>query len=387
MVQNLSVPFDIRVWLEALALRDDGWAVSVICPRDQGEARFERLEDVDIYRYAAPPEAHGTISYMYEFAYGWTRTFLLSLRVLFRSGFDVIHACNPPDTLFLIGRFYRLFGKRFVYDQHDLCPELFRSRFAGGNPALHQALLWLERQTFSAADVVLSSNPSYREIALSRGQVDESSSYTVMSCPDLTGLDSVVPDESLRGDARYLACCIGVLNPQDGVDCLIEAARVVVKERGRSDVRFAVIGGGDDLEHLQRLTADYDLSDNVVFTGWVDRDRLMQYVAAADICVSPDPKNPLNDLSTSKSVMEYMALGRPVVAFDLRETRRMAGKAALYATPNEPEELADCIARLLDDADLRQEMSQIGKSRIAEGLSWEHSRQHLLEAYSSLALT
>jgi glycosyltransferase involved in cell wall biosynthesis len=385
LVENLTVPFDRRVWMECGALRRAGWQVSVICPTGEShQARYEELEGVHIYRYPPPPPAAGLLGYAWEFAYCWLRTAWLSLRVLRRHGFDVIHACNPPDTFWLLGRMLRPFGKRFLFDQHDLCPEVYLARFGsdreGGLP--HRGLLWLEQRTYRTADAVVATNESYRQVALDRGRVRPDRCFVVRSAPSRERFAVLRPvDPSLKRGRRFLVAYLGVMAPQDGVDHLIRAAHHLVRERARGDVSFTLIGAGDSFHELQGLTRRLGLEDFIQFTGRIPDAEVEVLLATADVCVSPDPKNPLNDVSTMNKVLEYMACGRPLVAFDLRETRISAGEGALYATPNRDEELAACIETLLDDAERRRRMGEYNRQRFLEQMAWEYSVTQLIAAY------
>ncbi len=385
LVENLTVPFDRRVWLESLALRGAGHEVAVICPTGEGYTqRYELRDGIHIYRYPAPPPTHGFLSYAWEFTYCWLWTAWLSLRVLRRHGFDVIHACNPPDTFWLLARIYRLLGKRFLFDQHDLCPELYLARFGPEREGTlpHRALRWLERLTYRSADLVITTNESYRQVAISRGGVSPERCFVVRSAPSRERFAVVrAVDLCLKRGRPHLVAYLGVMAPQDGVDHLVRAAAHLVHERGRQDVSFTLMGSGDSFDDLVGLTRKLRLEDHVHFTGRIPDEEVEVMLATADVCVSPDPKNPLNDVSTMNKVLEYMACGRPIVAFDLRETRVSAGEGALYAEPNRVEDLAVCIEGLLDDPERRKAMGEYNRQRFLSHMSWEYSVTQLLEAY------
>lgn len=386
LVENLTVPFDRRVWLEARALTEAGYLVSVICPTGPPHiAPYECLDGVHIYRYPAPPLTRSRLDYVREFTYCWMRTAWLTLRVSREQGFDVIHACNPPDTFWLLGLFYKVFGgKRFLFDQHDLCPEVFLSRFSekrGG--FLHGALLWLERCTYRTADLVVSTNASYREVAMGRGHMKPENVVIVRSGPERGRFAGVAPDPARRRGKRSLVAYLGVMGPQDGVDYLLRTAAALQK-RGRNDIAYTLIGSGDSYDDLVRLADELGLGQDVLFTGRIPDDEVEAILSSADVCVGPDPKNPLNDVSTMNKIIEYMALGKPVAAFDLRETRCSAGDGALYAVPNEVEDLADKIAILLDDPALRQKMGEYNRERFRASLAWEYSKSVLVDAYDRL---
>jgi len=386
IVENLTVPFDRRVWMEATSLTEAGFQVSVICPTGGEYTRaYERLEGVSIYRYRAPSPTQSHLSYFWEFFYCWLMTAYLSLRVLRREGFDMIQACNPPDTFFLLGWFYKALGKRFVYDQHDLCPEVYLARFKRQPNVLYRALLFLERLTYASADLVIVTNESYREVAIRRGHVPPERVVVVRSAPDLRRFRSAVPDPALKRGKPYLVAYLGVMAPQDGVDLLIEAIAYLVTVRQRNDIAFVLMGSGDSYEELRALAQSRGLEGIVTFTGRIPDDEVARTISTADVCVSPDPKNDLNDFSTMNKVLEYMALGRAVVAFDLKETRYSAGEAAVYATPNDPADFGDRILNLLADPARRAEMGRVGQERLRQRLSWTHSRAALVRSYARLA--
>jgi glycosyltransferase involved in cell wall biosynthesis len=385
--ENLPLPFDRRVWMELNALRAGGWQVSAICPMgDDWTAPHEVIDGIHIWRYPPPPLASGFASYVWEFLYCFLQTAWLSLVVLARCGFDVIHAANPPDTFWALAAVYKLFGKKYVFDHHDLCPELYVSRFGsereGSLP--HRVLRWLERAQFRTADLVISTNESYRQIAVTRGHVPPERVFVVRSGPSRERFATLRPvDEALKRGRRHLVAYLGVMAPQDGVDHLLRAARILA-DRGRSDVSYTLIGAGDSFHELQALARDLGLVDAVEFTGRIPDEQVERILATADVCVCPDPMNPLNDVSTMNKVLEYMACGRPIVAYDLREHRYSAGEGALYAEPNREDRLADGIAELLDDPERRERMGAYNRKRFLEAMAWEFSAGELLRAYRTL---
>ncbi len=383
--ENLPLPFDRRVWMELGALRDDGWQVSAICPTgDAWTARHEVIDGIHVWRYPAPPPARGFLSYAWEFFYCWLQTAWLSLVVAARRGFDVVHAANPPDTFWALAALYKLAGKRYVFDHHDLCPELYVARFGErvrGNLAF-RALEWLERMQFRTADLVISTNESYRRIAIARGHVDPARVVVVRSGPSRERFATVrAEDPALRRGRRYLVAYLGVMAPQDGVDHLLRAARLLLDRRGRDDVAFTLVGAGDSFAELRALAHTLALDGAVEFTGRVPDADVERVLATADVCVCPDPLNPLNDVSTMNKILEYMACGKPVVAYDLREHRESAGEGALYATPNREDDLAAKIEILLEDPERRRCMGEYNRRRFLESMSWEHSAGELLRAY------
>ena len=386
--ENLPLPFDRRVWMELGALRDAGWKVIAVSPMgERWTAPEEVIDGITLLRYPPPPPAKGALSYVWEFLYCWLHTARLSIVALARHGFDVIHAANPPDTFWAIAALYKPFGKRYVFDHHDLCPELYLARFGEERRGslLHRALGFLEWAQFRTADLVISTNESYRQVAISRGGFAEGRVVVVRSGPSRARFATVRPvDESLKRGRRFLVAYLGVMAPQDGVDHLLRAARVMVHDHGRRDVAFTLIGAGDSFDDLVALARKLDLEDCVEFTGRIPDAGVEKVLATADVCVCPDPRNPLNDVSTMNKVLEYMACGRPIVAYDLREHRFSAAEGALYAQPNREDDLAAKIETLLDDPERRRTMGAYNRQRFLERMAWEYSAGELLRAYEIL---
>lgn len=385
IVQNLPVPFDRRVWLEATTLTSHGYQVSVISPRDKGESTYAVLEGVAMYRYRVPVTAHGLIGYVVEFAYCWLVTAVLSVVVALREGFDIVHACNPPDTYFALAALYKLLGKKFVFDHHDLSPEMYQAKFTGRRGLLYRALLWLEKMTFKTADAVLATNESHKTIALLRGKVPKERIYVVRSGPDFARLRLVPPQPALKEGRRYLLAYLGEMCPQDGVDYLLRATQVLRDELGMRDVLLVLMGGGPALAQLREYARVLGLDGMVKFTGRVSDQDLCRYLSTADVCVDPDPKTEWADRSTMNKILEYMTFAKPIVAFDLTEHRRSAAQAALYARPNDERDFALRVKQLLLDEALRERMGAIGRRRVVEELSWEHTSANLLKAYRWLS--
>jgi len=389
LVENLSVPFDRRVWQESLALTRAGYDVSVICPRGatRDSEPFAEIEGVAIHRYPLTAATGGPAGYVREYPVALWRTLRIALRLARDGGrFDVVQACNPPDLLFLVALPFKLRGARFIFDHHDLVPELFESRFGGRGPLRTLAVL-LERVTFALADVVMSTNESYRQVAIRRGRMRPERVHVVRSAPDLSRFTPVPPDPDLRRGRRHLVAYLGVMGPQDGVDYALRAL-AHLKAMGRDDVQAAFIGGGDSFDGLVALSRELGLEDRVEFTGPVyDDEVLCRYLCTADVCLAPDPVSPLNDVSSMNKVVEYMALGRPIVSFDLRESRFSAGDAAVYAADDDERRFAELVAELLDDPARREEMGRIGRERVEASLSWSTSRENLLAAYADALRT
>jgi glycosyltransferase involved in cell wall biosynthesis len=362
IVQNLPVPLDRRVWMECRSLVAAGVDVSVICPKGPNDTRFEELEGVRIHRYRPAPQTTGALSYVVEFAYSWLVTAWLALRVWRRRRFDVIQACNPPDTFWALALLFRPFGVRFVYDQHDLCPEVFISRFGQMKGLALRGLRGLETGSYRTAAHVITVNESYREVALTRGRLASDRVTVVRSGPQPDRMRRGASVDALKNGRSHLCCYLGVMGPQDGVDLLIRAVDVLVNEEGRTDCHFALLGFGDCLDELQQLATDLGLDDWITFTGRADDVMIGEYLSTASLGLDPDPKNPLNDVSTMNKVLEYMAYELPVVTFDLKETRRSAEHAAYYVEPNDVRGFAAAIDRLLDDPERREKMGQIAAS-------------------------
>ncbi len=388
IVQNLPVPLDRRVWLECQALTAQGYLVSVICPKGPGDPSYQLLDGVAIHKYRPAPEARGVAGFALEFAWSWLRTALLSLRVRRQRGFDVIQACNPPDTYWLLARLWRGRGVRFVFDQHDLNPELFISRF--GEPASfaqrlqYRGLLWLERMTYRTADRVISTNGSYKAIAERRGGRDPRHVTVVRSGPDTTVMRPVYPDASVRGDAEVVLTYLGIMGPQDGVHNVLEVMDDLVHRRGRTGVRAVLMGFGDCLEELKEQCTALGLDDHVRFTGRVGPAEISQVLSAADIGLGPDEKTPLNDVSTMNKTMEYMAYALPSVSFDLVETRVSAGDAGVLVPPGDLTAFADAIERLIDDPAERARLGAAARRRVVAELDWKPQAEAYVGVFDEL---
>jgi glycosyltransferase involved in cell wall biosynthesis len=381
LVENLSVPFDRRVWQECTALRDTGWEVSVICPQGTGRDTepFVELDGVKIHRYPLKAATGGPLGYLKEYGSALRHTARLARQV---GPVDVVHACNPPDLFFLLARRFKRHGARFVFDQHDLVPELYLSRFNRGKDFLYRVVCWLERRTYRAADIVIATNESYREAALTRGGKRPEDVFVVRSAPKVERFHLVAPEPELKKGQPYLLCYLGVMGPQDGVDYALRSL-AKLRDLGRTDWHAAFVGAGDTFEAMKALSVSLGLADRVDFTGRISDEDLLRYLSTADVCLSPDPLNPLNDVSTMNKIMEYMAMSRPIVSFDLREARVSAGDAALYAPANDEAAFAKLIEALLDSPEDRARMGEIGRRRVAGPLSWDHSRASLLAAYAA----
>ncbi|MGH6737154.1 MAG: glycosyltransferase family 4 protein [Methyloceanibacter sp.] len=385
IVENLSVPFDRRVWSQARTLQRAGYEVSVICPKGKGaEAAYEVLEGIHVRRHALPIEAKGALAYPLEYVSALLFELWLAWRIFLTRGFDVIHACNPPDTIFLIGGLFKfLAGTRFVFDHHDINPELYEAKF-GRRDFFWRLLVWLERMTFKTADVSIATNGSYRRIAIERGGMAPGNVFVVRSGPDLARMEILPPRPELRQGRTYLVGYVGVIGQQEGIDLLLHAVRSIVRDHNRHDIHFGIVGGGPALRDMQALAMRLDVADYVTFTGRVPDHAFLEMLNTADVCVNPDRVNVMNDKSTMNKIMEYMALGKPIVQFELSEGRVSAGEASLYARPNDPRDMAEKIVTLIDDSARRQAMGTYGRERVLDALSWEHEAPKLLAAYDAV---
>jgi len=385
IVENLPVPFDRRVWAEARTLRDAGYDVTVVCPQSKfASDPVEVLEGIRVYRHPLPVEAAGKLAYLVEYATSLFWELVYACKVFRTTGFDAIHACNPPDLLFLIGATFKyLFGKKFIFDHHDLNPELFEAKF-GRRGILWHLLVLFERWTFAVADVSIATNESYRQIAITRGGMPPDRVFTVRSGPDLNRVRERPIEERWRNQRPHMAAYVGVIGEQEGIDLLLQAIAHVVRKRARTDLQMVIVGSGPQLATVRAFSERLGLTDYVTFTGRVDDDTLMTILSTADICVNPDRPNPMNDKSTMNKVMEYMALGKPVVQFDLAEGRVSAQESSLYARNTDVADFGDKILELMDDPERRAAMGAAGRRRVLNELSWSHEAPKLLGAYEAL---
>ncbi len=387
IVQNLPVPLDRRVWLECQALIASGYHVSVICPKGPGDPAREHIDGVDIFKYAPAPEAKGLLGFVWEFAYSWLRTAWLSLRVRRNRRFTVIQACNPPDTYWLLALLWRPFGVTFVFDHHDLNPELFISRFGeprGGLKGLeYRGLLWLERRTFHSAHRVISTNESYKAIAVQRGDRQPEEVTVVRSGPDTRRMRPIYPTNPRPAENINLVY-LGIMGPQDGVDQALLVIDELVHRRGRDNVTATMLGFGDCLDDLKEQSAALGLNDRVTFTGRVDRVAIAEHLSRADIGLCPDLKTPLNDLSTMNKTMEYMSYALPAVSFDLVETRISGGDTLLYVPSGDIMAFADAVEALIDDPQLRAELGRKARARASALMDWRPQAVAYVSVFSEL---
>lgn len=386
IVENCPAPQDHRVWPEAIILRDVGYSVSIISPKgetDQQES-YICIDNIHIYRYHLPLVEKKYIGHVVEYSVALFMTFWLSVKVLFQRGFDVIHVANPPDIFFLIGLFYRLLGKKFIFDQHDLSPEMFQIIFKKRAKLLYRVLRFLETCSYGVATLVIVTNESQKGFAIERGHCRPDRVFVVRNGPKAAKSKATVPDLQLKAGRPYLLGYVGIMGVQDGVENALYVLHELIYKRGRRDISLILLGNGSNLPALRALTSELQLDEYITFTGLVPYTEVVRYLSAVDIGLIPDPQNDLNEHSTLMKTMDYMALGKPIVAFDLKETRFSAQKAALYAMSNVIGDFADKIEMLLADEQLRLQMGQFGRRRIEEELSWEHTSKNLVYAYEVL---
>ncbi|MCM1037360.1 MAG: glycosyltransferase family 4 protein [Bacteroides sp.] len=381
IVENLPVPFDTRVWQEATTLAANGYTVSVICPKGKGYvADYEYLDGVHIYRHDLPAEGNGAVGYAREYFSALWSEYRLARRVYRERGFHVIHGCNPPDDIYMVASRFKSKGVDYVFDHHDICPELFEAKFGHTDGLLYKSQLWLERQTYRHCTFAFVTNESYRRIAIERDGMDPDKVYVLRSGPRLERLKILPPSPQIKRGKRFMVGYLGVIGQQEGIEYLLDAAKYL-RDKGRDDIFWGIVGGGPHLEALRRKASQMGLDDIVEFTGRVPDDVMLAYLNTADVCVNPDEYNAMNDKSTMNKVLEYMALAKPLVQFDLTEGRYSAREASLYARRNDSADLAEKIASLLDDPAARERMGRYGRERITSELSWEHTSKVLLEAY------
>ena len=381
IVENLPVPFDTRVWKEAMALHEANYEVTVLCPKDEGYERgYELLEGIHVYRHPMPQEGNSAVSYVWEYACALIWQLIYASWIYFRRGFHVIHGCNPPDDIFLVALPFKLFGVKYIFDHHDVNPELYFSKFERYD-LFYRVQMFLEKQTFHFSDVVISTNNSYRDIAVARGGILPEDVFVVRNGPDLNTFRSVPPNPVWKRGRRHLVGYVGTISTQEGLDILLEVVEYINKS-GRQDVYFTCVGGGPGLAGLKKMVRERNLEDIVMFTGRIPDVELLEILSTADVCVNPDKPCQMNDISTMIKIMEYMALGKAIVQFDLKEGKFSAQDASLYSShDNRVADFAEKILWLLDHPEERQRMGKFGLRRVREQLAWEFSVPNLLAAY------
>lgn len=379
IVENLPLPFDRRVWQEANTLKENGAEVSIICPKMKGYTKgYECINGIHVYRHPLPLEARGALGYLREYTAALFWEFVLSWKIFFKKRFHVIQGCNPPDLIFLVALFFRPFGVKYIFDHHDINPELYIAKYEKKG-IFYQFLVWAERLTFMTASYSIATNESYRQIAITRGKMKPEKVTVVRSGPKLDRLRITEGNKKYKKGRTYLVGYVGVIGEQEGIDLLLESAVYILNKR--QDVQFAIVGGGTDLENMKKLAIAMNLTEHVDFYGRVDDNTMIDILNTADVCVNPDKPTVMNNLSTMNKIMEYMALKKPIVQFDLKEGKVSAEAASLYANNDDTADFAEKVLWLLDNEAERKEMGELGYNRIIHQLSWNHEKDKLLTVY------
>jgi len=383
IVENLPVPFDTRVWKEACALHENGYDVTVLCPKGKGhQKRYECLAGIHIYRHPMPKEGNSSLGYVWEFICALFWEFLFSWWIYLRRGFDVIQGCNPPDDIFLVALPFKILGVKYIFDHHDANPELYVSKFERKG-LLYKAQVLLEKLTYRFSDVVMATNRSYKDLAVTRGGLAQEDVFVVRNGPDLETFKAVPPNPALKHGKSYLVGYVGTMSIQEGLDILLDVA-LHIRNQGRCDVHFTCVGGGPGLAGLRRMVKERGLEDTVTFTGRVPEQELLEVLSTSDVCVNPDKPCEMNNISTMIKIMEYMALSKPIVQYNLKEGRFSAGGASLYSdNGNRVTDFAEKLLWLLDHPEQRKTMGELGRRRVETELAWDYSVDHLLAAYEN----
>jgi glycosyltransferase involved in cell wall biosynthesis len=367
--------------MEATTLQANGYDVTVLCPRGKGASKVhEVLEGVHIFRHPTPIEGNGVLGYLFEYCSALFWEFLYAWWIYLQRGFQVIQGCNPPDDIFLVALPFRLFGVKYIFDHHDACPELYLSKY-DKRGAFYKIQVWLEKMTYRFSDVVIATNNSYRDLAVGRGGLAPEDVFVVRNGPDLETFKALPPNLALKYGKPYLVGYVGNMSDQDGLDILLDVA-LHIKNLGRRDIHFTCVGGGPGLRELQKMVKDKNIEDMVNFTGRVPFHELLEVLSTADICVNPDKPCEMNNISTMIKIMEYMALEKPIVQFDMKEGRVSAKEASLYSdNENQVKDFANNILWLIENPSERKRMGEFGRRRVEEELAWKYSVHNLLAAY------
>jgi glycosyltransferase involved in cell wall biosynthesis len=382
IVENLPVPFDRRVWQEANTLKENGAKVSIICPKMKGYNKsFETINDIEIYRHPLPLEGKGAVGYFLEYFVALFWEFMLSLKIYLKKKIDVIQGCNPPDLIFLIALFYKIFGVKYVFDHHDISPELYIAKY-NKKGVFYKFMLLAERLTFATANYSIATNESYKEIAIRRGKMESEKVQVVRSGPKLERLKPAEGDQCYKKGREFLIGYVGVIGEQEGLDLLLDAAKYIIQKR--RDVQFAIIGDGTELEKIKKMTIKMGLEEYVDFYGRVNDEKMVEILNTADVCVNPDRPTEMNNLSTMNKIMEYMALKKPIVQFNLKEGKLSAQNASLYAENTSTKDFADKIIWLIENKEERIRMGNWGYERIITKLSWQNESKNLLLLYEKV---
>lgn len=384
IVENLPVPFDTRVWQEATTLAANGYTVSVICPTGKGYDKLrEDLQGVHIYRHVLPAEGNGALGYAREYYCALRDEYRLAKQVYKEHGFHCIHGCNPPDDIWMVAGRFKNKGVDYIFDHHDICPELYEAKFGKKTGLFYQSQLWLERQTYKHCKFAFVTNESYKKIAIERGGMKPEDVFVLRSGPKLERLRIVPAKPEIKRGKKFMVGYVGVIGQQEGIEYLLKAAQYIKNDLKRDDIFWGIVGGGPHLAQLRELSHEMGLEDIVEFTGRVPDDKLLDYLNTADVCVNSDEYNEMNDKSTMNKILEYMALGKPIVQFNLTEGRYSAQEASLYAEPNNAVDMANKVLELLENPEKRKQMGEYGRNRVINELSWEHTSKALLAGYDS----
>ncbi|WP_138373904.1 MULTISPECIES: glycosyltransferase family 4 protein [Oscillospiraceae] len=385
IVENLPVPFDTRVWQEATTLAANGYTVSVICPKGKGYTQEEEyLQGVHIFRHDLPAEGNGAVGYAKEYFTALKEELRLAKKVYKEIGFDVIHGCNPPDDIYMVAKHFKKYGVKYVFDHHDICPELFEAKFGKTSGLLYKSQLWLEKQTYKHCTFAFVTNESYKKIAIERGMMNPNKVIVLRSGPKLDRMKIQPPVENIKRGKKYMVGYLGVIGQQEGIEFILEAAKYCKETLNRNDIFWGIVGGGPHVAALREMCSKMGLDDCVEFTGRVPDQQLLDYLNTADVCVNSDTYNSMNDKSTMNKILEYMALAKPIVQFELTEGHYSAQEASLYAEQNNAKDMADKIIYLLENPETRKKMGEFGRNRVINELSWEHTSKALLEGYEKL---
>lgn len=385
IVENLPVPFDTRVWQEATTLAANGYTVSVICPKGKGYTQEEvYLQGVHIFRHDLPAEGNGAVGYAKEYFTALKEELRLAKKVYKEIGFDVIHGCNPPDDIYMVAKHFKKYGVKYVFDHHDICPELFEAKFGKTSGLLYKSQLWLEKQTYKHCTFAFVTNESYKKIAIERGMMNPNKVIVLRSGPKLDRMKIQPPVENIKRGKKYMVGYLGVIGQQEGIEFILEAAKYCKETLNRNDIFWGIVGGGPHVAALREMCSKMGLDDCVEFTGRVPDQQLLDYLNTADVCVNSDTYNSMNDKSTMNKILEYMALAKPIVQFELTEGHYSAQEASLYAEQNNAKDMADKIIYLLENPETRKKMGEFGRNRVINELSWEHTSKALLEGYEKL---
>lgn len=387
MVVENYFPSDIRVKREAYTLKEQ-YNITVIALKRKTEKILERLDGVHVIRIPELPKLGlGKIQYITEYFYlTFCSTIIFMSTFLFKR-YKAIHVHNPPDTLFLIGLIGKIFSAKFVFDHHDLSPELYLTRFSGKKDFVYKILVLCEKLSCKLADALICTNASYRQIEMERHSIDQKKIYVVRNDPviDECFLEKINLDNQTEKNQKKVLLYIGSINPQDGVDVLLRSLNYLANDLNKKDFLCYIVGDGDALQSVKKIAEELNLSDFVHFTGYIfDRGKIREILNSADVCLEPAPDNELNRHSTFIKIMEYMAASKPIVAFDLKETRYSADGTAILVPTGDIQGFAHAIKQLLDEPQAREKLGKAGFERIRKELNWGNASKNLIELYKVL---